>query len=263
MASSAVLYTTGIMEKVSAHTGGSLPIGNAFDFNPDTYFESPVTPDRTIEIDFNQVVTVDQFAMWIHNYNTDYDDDTQTITVQSDDNDDGNYTSVTNFGAIAFDNTVGDPIYIPFVNPTPTSKRYWRILLTNMSIIAEASMFLFLRKRILAVGNQYPEDDWDDFATREVMALGGRKFVQGVNRNRLGGFTRKFLLNGTTDFQALQNAYRDSHKNRFPLIYEEGSIRRFVRFTNQPFSQALNDYQLYEPEVQFELVPYIADGESY
>ena len=126
------------VESVTSEATG-FDIENAFDFNPDTYWKPTSTAQQTIDIDLGAVQTVDQFAVWIHNYDTDYESGTQTIALGSDDNDDGNYSAVTTFCQSTFNNTVGQPIYFPCSSPTQRSKRYWRVVISNMTAIAEFS----------------------------------------------------------------------------------------------------------------------------
>jgi len=273
MASSSKLFTTGLMEKVSAEViSGSSASGHgiefAFDFNPDTYWKISGTGTFVIDVDMGQTITPDDFAIFWHDYNTDHDSGTQAINVYTDDNDDGNYTATTLWwtgSAVDLNNTVGDPIDFPLSGVTLASrtKRYWRIGFGNMTQAIEISQFFFLKTREVSVGNQWPENDEDDYETRLVKAGGGRQLVRLLNRNQTGRFTRQFLFNGDTDYDALRNAFADSKKNTWPLILQEGSTNTLVRFASKPFKKRQLEYQQYNPTVLFERVPYIEDGENY
>jgi len=272
MASTATLYTTGLMAKGSASvsTGGSSSghgINNAFDFNPDTYWAPSSTDNQIIDVDMGASVSPDNFAIWVHDYDTDYESGTQSIGIYTDDNDNGSYSAVTVWGgsAVLFDNTVGDPIYYPLSSLTleAVTKRYWRIAIASMTSIAEISMFLWLKTRSISIANQWPEDDTDDFETDTVTAGGGRQYIQLFNRNATGRITRRYFFNGDTDKDALRNAFLDSKKNAYPLILKEGAVSKLVRFTNDPFNKRQVQYQQYTPTVSFDRIPYIEDGETY
>lgn len=273
MATSSVIYTTGVMEKAvpTLSTGASssgFPIQNAFDFNPDTYWMPSTTAAQTIDIDLGQVQTCDAWALWIHDYDTDYYNVSMELQLQTDDNDNGSYSAVTNRYYYYIDNTVGDPIYFPYYagtpNPftTPIAKRYWRLKMLSPHLKLQLSAFMLLKRRTISVGNQWPEHDIVRYESQSVQAAGGREFVRNIGRNAVGQFTRTYLMSGTSDFNALQAAYNDCRGNAHPLILSENSEYTFARFDGDFDPNAIG-YQLYNPTVTFKKIPYTVDGESF
>lgn len=266
----ALLYTTGQMKNASPtfSTGGEatgFPVQNCFDFNPDTYYKPSATGQVTIDIDFGETVTIDQFAVWIHNYNHDYESGSQAIGIATDDNDDGNYTATTVFGSELWDNTVGTPIYFPYSSPTSATKRYWRFQVANMTEIAEISQLFFLRKRTLSTDYQYPTSHVDVYESREIFADGGRRFVYGINSNVRKEWKREYQITNGTDWdsQPLKQAFDDCAGTRYPLIYSDADGSTYCRFANQRIDSNEQDYRFYKPTVTYVTIPYIPDGESY
>jgi hypothetical protein len=240
------------------------PKENMMDWNPDTHWRPSSTSNQTIDIDLGSAQQVDQFAVWIHNYNTDYDFGTHGIQLYSDDNDDGNYTAITAMISELWDPTVGTPIYFPAASPTPTTKRYWRLAIVNCgSNIAQISGIFLLRKRTLTAAANLPLRDTGQFFNRTMRAAGGRRFVAGLNSGEGGTLPRTFVLS-QTDWEALEDAHQDCRGSLRPFIYTEDSVNYYVRFTEDldKLDQNMIHYQLYQPTITLEKIPYIQDGET-
>ncbi len=274
MSASVNLYTTGIMAKAmvkditSEATG--FPRQNLLDFNPDTYWKPTNTDNQTIDIELGEAYTVTGFAVWIHNYNTDYNIGSQVIQVLSDDNDDGSYTAVTASCTDTFEAfTVGHPIYFPSdtYGWTEATRRYWRVIIGNMSIVSEISGFFFLVKRVVSIGNQWPEPDALKYYNSRIELPGGRQFITGINSHGItNNILRTYILEGTTwTSTSLYLAFQDCKGSLYPLIMNEGTDYKYVRFNNEGDELSKNqiDYLLYNPTVIFRQIPYIADGETY
>jgi len=252
----------------SAATG--FPKENLLDYNPDTYWKPTTTEDQTIDIDLGAVQTVDQFAVWIHNYNTDYESGSQAISLSYSTDDSSDYSgspAVTAFVGAFFDNTVGQPIYFPGNIAGSVSKRYWRFVIGNMTTVAEISQIFFLRTRAISIGNQFPEPDALKYHDNLIELPGGRSFVAGINSQGIyNNIARTYLLEGTTwTSTTLYLAYQDCKGRRYPLILNEGTDYKYVRF-NQPdneLSKNQIEYLFYNPTVTYKQIPYIADGEYY
>lgn len=269
MASSSNLYTMGLMDKaiVTAVTSeaAGYPIENAFDGNPDTHWRPSSTANQTIDIDLGSAQSVDAFLIFIRNYDTDYDVGTQSIGLASDDNDNGAYSAVSYLGGSAalFDNTVGQPVWLAQSAGSVVTKRYWRITIGNMAAVAQIAGFYLCRTRAIGQGNQWPEEENDQFFSRIASGLSGRKLVQRRNSLPFGPFSRKYLINGSTIKSTIQSAFRESFGPAFPLIHNEGSIYRLVRFADDALVYNQVDYLLWEVMLNFLPIPYFKDGENY
>lgn len=241
------------------------PIENAFDFNPDTHWRPSSTANQAIDIDLGEVKSVDAFLVFIRNYDTDYESGTQVIGLYSDNNDNGAYSAVSALGGsiASWDNTVGEPVWLVQSAGTPVSKRYWRINIANMTMISQIAGFYLCRIRAIGQGNQWPEEETDQFFNRKASGLSGRKIVQPINSLPFGPFSRKYLVNGTTIKSTIQSAFRESLGDAFPIIHNEGSTYKLVRFANESLVFRQIDYQLYEIDLGFTPVPYFADGDNY
>lgn len=270
MSATAQFQTLSIMSKASlVLSTGSASAGygieNAADFNPDTYFENVVLPPHVIDIDLGESSTVDSFGMWIRNYNTDFDPATGTsnYALATDDNDDGNYSATTDqIATTPINHTVGEPIFIPSSNISSIKKRYWRLTL-NLSVPFKLSQIFLSKIRTLNIGNQWPEDDSDNFFVRSVRGPGGRRFIDLINQRSAGSFSRSYIFDGTANFNVLRNAFIDSAQGTWPMLLREGSTYKYVRFDGRPFVQNETDYLIFQPTVNYDIIPYIADGENY
>lgn len=275
MPSSSTLYTTGVMENVTASvsTGGSATghgIYSGFDFNPDTYWKADASDSINIDIDLGSAQTIDQFAVWIHDYNTTYEGGAlpHGIGLVYDTNDNGSYSATTTFASGVFADSAGSPIYFPASSPTPATKRYWRVVFVNLNmataIVPEISQFFLLRKREMTKGNEYPETDSKKFYNSVKESAGGRQFVQAVNSQCVNVFPRSYVISGSAwTSSALYLAHQDSKGRRFPLILSENSANYLVRFDSDELSKSEQDYQYYTPSVTFIELPHIPDGSAY
>ena len=270
MPASANLFTTGILAKAIITSATSeatgFPKENLLDFNPDTFWKPTSTANQTIDIDLGAVQTVDQFAIWIHNYDTDYESGTQTIAIGYSTDDSSDYSGgVTQFVGTLFNNTVGQPIYFPATPSGPISKRYWRFLITNMTAIAEISQIFLVRKRAITIGNQFPEPDADKFYNNSIALPGGRKFTAGINSKSIkDNVGRTYILEGTVwTSTPLYLAHQDCKGVRYPLILSENSDYKLVHFTIDTLSKNKIGHLMYNPFVIYREAPHIADGESY
>ena len=65
----------------------------------------------------------------------------------------------------------------------------------------------------------------------------------------------------------LRDAFNDCRGSRYPLLWNEstGDIAnaKLVRFTHDELSQNQIEYQIFQPTVELEELPYIDDGDTY
>lgn len=267
MASSHTFYTFGAnMSKgkctavTSAATG--YPKENLFDNNPDTYWKPTSTADQTLTFDLGSTKSIGAVFIFCHNWTTDHVNSLNaTILLEHSDN--GSSWTGTSIEVLGTSLGVTNPMANPAFTGLPLSHRYWRVTLGTMATTIELSGVFFCTTRSVTIGNMLPEDDPEWYANRTTQATGGRVFAQGINRNELFEFVLRFKISGTTNFQALQNAYRDSFGDLWPLIWlPNGGTYKLVRFSGK-FHANQKQYQYYEPEVRLITLPYAYPGEGY
>lgn len=255
-------YTAGPMLKtdidsVTSATSG-FPKEYLTDNNPDTWWKkSGVSANQFLKFDNNQNVAVEALVLFIHNY---LDVGSSTCILIHDDN--ASFTHPTTSVAAGQLQDTATPLRI--FDFSSSSERYWRLTFPDADI--QVSMVLFCRKFTVSQGREFPITDTDDFATRILAAPGGRQHVILQNQNVAGSRTDKFKLSGTTNYNALRNAFLDCKKNGLPVIRQPGSTNATAeigRFSRAKFIRTQSDYQYYQPSITIELMPYIASGESY
>lgn len=239
------------------------PIEDSLDYNLDTYWKPTSSADQTIVLDLQTAQTINGLALWIHNYDTDHSNSTAADVVLSYSNDDISYTP---WKTKAFLNLVGTPIWYQSIGQADESHRYWQIEFKMMNTVVEISQFFLHQRYVVTTNSGWPEDNETVFFNRSSKGPGGRKQVSGVNGNFSTKFERTFLISGDTDKDALVNAFKGSFGSRFPFVLMEGvdqTLAKVCRFTHDELAENEIDYQLYNPSITFETIPYIEDGQVF
>lgn len=262
------LHTMGPLLKASVTAVTSevagFPIENAFDYNPDTAWRATSTASQTIDIDLGQVKQVDAIGIWIRNYLSVTFQAGHRYRLESDDNDDGLYTTITLQTTVLPDLTPDFPLQIG-EDATPVSKRYWRIVYdyAGSGAIPDIGGFFLTQKQTIEKSSQLPKNDSVNFFNRVSSAGGGREFIKGVNSNHIDIDPKKYLIE-QSDFTALKSAFLDSKGRRYPMVVvQSGEDTRLMRFMGDRFSQNMISHQIYEPLFSLKQLPYIPDGEVF
>lgn len=263
MASTITLYTFGNMVDADIDSATSSATGypkeNLIDNNPDTSWKATDTADNTLKFDLNAAYAVTCVFLFIRNYASITDSEIYNL-YYSDNGDDvtPTWTFVSGSPSIA-DKT--SPIHIRTI--TSATHRWWSISTALITTTPEISMVAFGKTNSITIGNQWPEDDTDEFANKTIKGDDGRHAVIGLNSRSYLEFSRKFLINGDTNYTALRAAHQDSYGSRLPLIYYDGTTYRLVKFADDSFKKNQLDYQLYNPTVKFAEMPYRPAGKAF
>ena len=248
-----------VLTNITSEATG-FPRENMTDYNPDTCWKPTTTGNQDINIDLGSAQLVSQFFVCIVNYDASYYGTSAAIALKYDDNDDGNYTTTTTFASGSFV-SLATNIYLPDTSVTPVTKRYWRVSIVNMNVIAEFAGLFLVRKRAISEQYELPDHETDQFYNRIVEAGGGRTMAAGINSLSSAIIPRTWMM-ATTGKDALRTAHQDSGGRLRPLILSEGSSNRLVRFADDKIDPNKISHAIWKPKVTFEQVPYIADGET-
>jgi len=261
MPASTKLLTTGLMDvadldSVTSEATG-YPKENMIDNNPDTFWRATTDAYQAIDIDLNAAYAVSGAFAFIRNYKSSWTNAAMVLQRSSDDTTYGGDTAI-------FLNAASDPIKIIKLSGT---YRYWRLAFNNITgeTIPDVGMIGLFVEREIEFGNEWPEKDSDKFYNKTVKAADGRRYVRRLNKNSTRIIPRTWLINSDVDWEStpLYLAHQDSGGSALPLILQEDSVNRLVRFTDDELDRNARQYRLFEPTVTFEEMPHIDDGDSF
>lgn len=217
------------------------------------------TLDDVSILDITGAYQVDAFALWIHNYNTDFGATAAVKLEYSNDN-----TIWTEFAdkLLESEMTSGatrEPFRI-FVNTTGTTQRYWRFVLTNFAVVPQVAQFFLLTKYDVAVSNYFPEAENHTYANIKRRAPGGRLQIEPSLGVPLKTFIRNYRFFNDAARDTLVAAFDACRGGAIPLILNEDSSYEVVRIATETLNFTIIDYGVSEIGISFETLPYIADG---
>jgi hypothetical protein len=232
----------------------------AVDNNPDTAWRPTSTATQTLEVDLQEVISCDAYAVWIPNYTTAFGANDFTVNYSDDDI---SYIDTLSDHAVA--DTAG-PIRIKEFSGGSQSHRWWQLILPVVSNVVYIGGFWLLKKYTVSQGNEYPHDDTPQYNNSISHGHGGRRFVHAINKEAHWRFNRRYLLDGTTEHDAIMNVYNDCRGRRWPLFVQEGATQNDAKFCylNSDFMPPNESgYQIYDMTMRFRQIPYIRAGDSY
>jgi hypothetical protein len=244
-----------------SHSAGSDATGYdlmyAFDGSLGTYWKPSSTGTQNIDLDLGEARQVDNFAVFVHDYDTNYN--SGAIQVRGATNS-GFTSGVSTMGTVSWAKGAGTSLYLPFSSPTGASRRYWQIALSSMSNIAEIAGFFLLRERDIGY-TILPATETDRYLNAQSQAAGGHRYVHGRSRNKIQTISYQWYLTATT-LETLQSAFEDSKGSRFPVVLYDGSTYRLARIVSD-LPAVTEDYDHIRANVQFETLVYPEDGYAY
>lgn len=252
---SLIIYTTAAMERAEIDSATSAATGFPkellIDGNVDTYWKPTSTANQTIDIDLQSAFDIDAVIVWVNNYSTSF---VGTIAAQYSDDD----SSYTTFGSTS---PGDDPVNI--IEGTQATHRYWRIVLATFSTVIHIGQIWLCRKRTIGQYFESPYENSYMFNNLVVAGNGGRIFVAPQSRHMQTIQTRLFKIVGSTNLTAMRNAFSDSCGRRFPIIVNDGSNTKLMRFDDNKFVESVVASDYATATLMMASIPYIADGESY
>lgn len=248
MPSASNLYTLGGMITASSHnaTPGAQghPIEHALDFNLNTYWAATTTATQYIEIDLGESTVVDDIGFWIHNH----DDLSGTWSFECRHSSNGSSWTRIDTG---FTYDPSDHVVIVGIGAQFT-KRYVKFEFYSQTTVLRISHLCCFRKWDIDIGNQYPENDEASFHNKSIRDTAGNALVAGTATDPAYRFSRQFMFDGTTNWNKLNSAFLQSCGSRYPLVVEEDSAFKIVRFAQDSLSKNEIDNNLFAPTVTFQ-----------
>ena len=265
MASSAILYTFGYMMNAIVHASNGdasgFPKENVLDYNPDTIWRGSAVPP-VIDIDLGTARSVQYLYAFYKNYAEVPGPDLSIFRIYYSDN--GSSWTL----AEDFLNEFDQAPHRLFDIGSSLSHRYWRIQFPDLTggPNIDIAIIACLKKWTVAVGNSYPENDTTIYHNEIYQAGGGRQYARAINTLPQIIIPRTYKFVTEANMTALQGAFDDSRGSMLPLLLQEGTTNsdiRLVRFSSDQLAKNEIDYQIYNPSIVFNQIPYIDSGHSY
>lgn len=212
-------------------------------------------------IDGETANAVKAFALWINNHNT-YFDASHGITVEySDDNSTWTTVAEKDIQDEMTDGGQGDALRI-YVLAAAHSRRYWRLTLHDAVHVIKLGGIYLLSEFDFGAHSIYPEKTgrayWNDKSRMDsgILAVspGGRTPTRTLNR--------QYRFTAPANLTILQNAFDACRGGQTPIILNEGTEYYLVNVLTDTLDVSENDYQYYTASLDYETLPYVADGDT-
>lgn len=202
---------------------------------------------------------VQGYGFWVRNYDTHFAD----LTIKLEYSDDKvNWTEQCDREIMdEMTNGLGNPLRIYAWDGDAQVHRYWRLTLADADIIIQLSQIFLLNEFAPGMSNVYPEINGRSYHNTKRRGIGRRLIVEPGHRTPVQVFDRQYRLFNDTQLAGFQNAFDACRGGATPMVLNEGSDYYVVRIITENFAPRSIDYQVYDLALQFETLPYIADGD--
>jgi len=198
-------------------------------------------------------------ALWIRNYNTefgathglklDWSEDNSNWTEQAD---------VTLQGEMT--QGIGFPLRI-YTWSTAAEHRYWRFRLHDATIIPDIGQMFLLSTAEPGNSNHYPEANSINYGNRVQRLPSRRLLIEPGFRTPLQILDRSYRCFSDEARDAFLDSYDAARAGATPIILNEGSLYYVCRYQGGRLQTTSIDHQVHDIPLQFETLPYIADGD--
>ena len=272
-----ILYTSGLSKAVintavtSEATG--YPIENVLDFNPNTYWKPTSTANQTLDFDLGSALEVDNIVLILKNYETDFVDAGANLYFESDDNDNGSYSAVTQANSIsswqaAIPQSKNVYFQANILSFTSVTKRFWRIRFVGMVEVVEVACIYFCSARTIAQSHEMSRQQGVKFNSISQSGAAGIEYVKVKNTVPIETYNLLYRVSdigSDTDYTSVINAYKDCQGRVYPLVMISADLQIIgnYRFTSETANVLVRDFKLYDVTLGLEEVPYPSSGGTY
>lgn len=223
----------------------------------DGEFDNISIRDVTDEDDFE----VDGFAIFIRNYQTHFGTSAGLKVEWSDD-----ASTWIEFAdkliESEMNNSLGDPVRI-YIAGSSQARRYWRFTFHDMNEVIQVGQLFLVKTRAVAIGNVWPEKDTDKFLNKYTARRGAVPFTIQGNRRPVRNIPRQWRFITQTPMDAVVAALNDSFGSVRPVIFNEGTDFRVVKFLQDDVAPNQVAHQHFSPRIILQELPYIEAGKVF
>ena len=208
-------------------------------------------------------VSIKGFALWIYNARSYFGASCGALLQYSDDN-----TNWTTFADPDIEDEMtygdpGEPLRVYISGSAAVSARYWKLTIHDMSTVIKVAAFFLLTQFAPDAYSTYPQVEEEiTFRNRKVRLDDGRLSIEPGGYTPVKTFARSFSFFGTTKYTALRNMFRATRGGAIPLIFVEDSIYYLVYLVTEDWKAKATEYLFYQVTLEFETLPYVADGDT-
>jgi len=257
------IMNNAVVDSATSQATG-FPKENLIDNNLDTYWKPTSEANQTIDIDLQIAKIVDYAYVFVQNY-TLHTVSSVFLLQYSDDAFSNNSNGMV--AAQGMGNMLLSPHRTYEISETATAHRYWRITIASFAgTVPNISAIWLCKEYDVGQTAEYPYKDSDIFASKKIKTGGDRIFTTVQNKKSSKSLPRQFLISGTTNKDALRNAHQDCKGDAVPVVVQEGTTYDDIvvcKFKDDKFSKNEKAYQLYNPKITLNELPYIDSGDSY
>lgn len=198
-------------------------------------------------------------ALWIRNYNTefgathglklDWSEDNTNWTEQAD---------VTLQGEMT--QGIGYPLRI-YTWSTASEHRYWRFRFHDATIIPDIGQIFLLSTAEPGNSNHYPEANSINYGNRVQRLPTRRLLIEPGFRTPVQVLDRSYRCFSDAARDAFLDSYNAARAGATPVILNEDSLYYVCRYQGGRLQTTSIDHQVHDIPLQFETLPYIADGD--
>lgn len=133
-----------------------------------------------------------------------------------------------------------------------------------METTVEISHYFLTRKATVAQGNEFPENDSVEYATKVQNVPGGLTMKRQVNSVPTLVKPRTWNFISLADKDVLESVFARSHGSGQPLIMKEDSDDPVVvRIIDANFDRAQSRHHIFGPKITFQTVSHVDPSKGF
>ena len=201
------------------------------------------------------------FAFWINNHATEFGAAHSAKLEYSDDA--VTYTQIADLDIMdEMTYGIGEPLRVYVWGTAAQKRRYWKLTLHDATEIIQIAGIYLLCEYAPGLYSLYPETDTFDFGNVTRRMEDGRVVVDSGRRTPVQRFKRELRIFSDAKLTTLETLFQSCRGGQTPLIIYEGTDYLLCQMITEELVVRVQDYQYYCVSLEFETLPYVADGDS-
>ena len=143
------------------------------------------------------------------------------------------------------------------------SHRYWRITLHDATAVMKVAQILLLSEFAPDAYSTYPQIEEEiTFNNHKVRGDNNLLYVEPGTKTPTYSFARRFSFYGATKYAAMRNFFLACYGGALPVLFEESSVYYLCYLVTEEWKCNATEYLYYQVTLDFETLPYVADGNT-